>query len=69
MPKQNAKIFGEKDLSKLLDKNIDIGNAMDTSDMDTTVNGGKSGKKKSKSKTVKRKTKKQNNMNKCTSIL
>jgi hypothetical protein len=50
MPRQNAKIFGEKDLSNLLEKNIDIGNAMDTSE-----NDNKGGKKKSKSKTVKRK--------------
>ena len=59
MPRQNAKFFGENDLSKLLDKNIDIGNAMDTSE-----NDNKGGKKKSK--TVKRK--KQNNIKK-TSII
>jgi hypothetical protein len=50
MPRQNAKSFGEKDLSNLFEKNIDIGNAMDASEND---NSG--GKKKSKSKTVKRK--------------
>jgi hypothetical protein len=51
MPRQNIKFFGEKELSNLLEKNIDISNSMDTS-----VNGGKSGKKKTK--TVKNKTKK-----------